>query len=70
MQHLDIQIEHWPLDRLAPSEMNPRTHTAEQVGQLATSIREFGFVNPILVGADGSIIAGEPGPDYSHKGGL
>src|ERR1700681_1049999 len=56
---LEIQIENWPLDRLIPSDANPRTHTREQVAQIAASIREFGFVNPILVGVDGGIIAGE-----------
>jgi DNA modification methylase len=59
MRNSDIQIERWPLDRLIPSDANPRTHTAEQVVQIAGSIREFGFVNPILTGPDGRIIAGE-----------
>src|ERR1017187_2838864 len=56
---LEIQIERWPVDRLVPSDGNPRTHSPEQVAQIASSIREFGFVNPILVGTDGGIIAGE-----------
>src|SRR5437868_1305259 len=56
---LVIQIELWPVDRLIPSDLNPRTHSREQVAQIAASIREFGFVNPILVGPDGEIIAGE-----------
>ncbi len=47
------------MDRLIPSDVNPRTHSSEQVAQIVASIREFGFVNPILVGADGGIIAGE-----------
>jgi ParB-like chromosome segregation protein Spo0J len=52
------RIEMWPLDRLAPYERNARTHSAEQVAQIAASIQEFGFTNPILVdGADG-ILAG------------
>ena len=59
MKNLDIQIEHWPVDRLILSDVNPRTHPPEQVEQIAAAIREFGFVNPILVGADGKIIAGE-----------
>jgi ParB/RepB/Spo0J family partition protein len=59
VRNLDIQIERWPVDRLIPSDVNPRTHSPEQVAQLAASIREFGFVNPILVGPDGGIIAGE-----------
>lgn len=48
----------WPLDRLRPYERNARTHSPEQVAQIAASIQEFGFTNPILVdGADG-ILAG------------
>jgi ParB/RepB/Spo0J family partition protein len=59
MTNLKIEIESWPVDRLTLSDANPRTHTPEQVAQIAASIQEFGFVNPILVGADGKIIAGE-----------
>src|SRR5713226_2542733 len=59
LKTLEIQIERWPVDRLTPSEVNPRTHSREQVAQIAASIREFGFVNPVLVGQDGGIIAGE-----------
>lgn len=52
------RIELWPLDRLRPYERNARTHSPEQVAQIAASIREFGFTNPLLVdGADG-ILAG------------
>ena len=52
------RIEMWPLDRLRPYERNARTHSPEQVAQIAASIQEFGFTNPILVdGADG-ILAG------------
>jgi DNA modification methylase len=54
----DLQIQRWPLDRLIPYARNPRTHSEEQVAQIAASIAEFGFVNPVLVGADGVIIAG------------
>ena len=54
----DIQIAQWPVDRLVPYARNSRTHSEEQVAQIAASIAEFGFVNPILVGADGTIVAG------------
>jgi DNA modification methylase len=37
---------------------NPRTHSPKQIQQIANSIREFGFVNPILIDADGGVIAG------------
>ena len=59
MKNLEIEIKHWPIARLSPSPTNPRTHSPEQVAQIAGSIQQFGFVNPILVGADGKIIAGE-----------
>src|ERR1017187_6780613 len=54
-----LEIERWPVDRLIPSDANPRTHTPEQVALLAASIQAFGFVTPILVGPEGGIIAGE-----------
>ena len=57
--NLEIQVKRWPVDRLILSGINPRTHSPEQVAQIAASIREFGFVNPILVGPDGELIAGE-----------
>src|ERR1035441_6976536 len=55
----EIQIEFWLVDRLVPSDVDPRTHPPEQVAQIGASIREFGFISPILVGPDGGIIAGE-----------
>ena len=55
---MDLRIEHWPINQLIPYVRNPRTHTPEQVAQVAGSIAEFGFVNPILVGPDKVIIAG------------
>ena len=51
-------VEHWPLQRLIPYARNARTHDDGQVSQIAGSIAEFGFVNPILVGDDNVIIAG------------
>jgi ParB-like chromosome segregation protein Spo0J len=51
-------IEHWPTDRLRPNARNARTHSPEQVAQIAASIVEFGFVNPILVDSNAGIIAG------------
>jgi DNA modification methylase len=53
-----LQIEHWSVDRLIPYARNARTHSPEQVAQIAASIAEFGWTNPILVGADGVVIAG------------
>src|ERR1700733_9055953 len=52
------QIEQWPLDRLIPYARNPRTHSDNQIAQIAGSIAEFGFTNPILVDSKAGIIAG------------
>jgi len=52
------KIEQWPTDRLVPYARNARTHTQSQVAQIAASIAEFGFTNPILAGSDGVIVAG------------
>ena len=43
---------------LIPYVLNSRTHTEEQVGQIASSIREFGFTNPVLVDEENNVIAG------------
>lgn len=56
--NINIQIEQWPIERLRARTTNPRTHSDRQVVQLSASILEFGWTNPILVGADGDIIAG------------
>ena len=52
------RIEHWPLETLIPYAQNPRTHSDAQVAQIAASIAEFGFNNPILVDTKAGIIAG------------
>jgi len=46
------------VDSLIPYARNSRTHSSEQVGQIAASIKEFGFLNPIIVDGDNGIIAG------------
>lgn len=51
-------IELWPLERLKPYVRNARTHSDDQIEQIAASIREFGFTNPILVASDSGILAG------------
>jgi DNA modification methylase len=52
------EIERWSLDKLTPYARNSRTHSDEQVAQLAASIREWGWTTPVLVDEDGGIIAG------------
>ena len=52
------KIELWNIERLQPYEKNARQHSKEQVGQIAASIVEFGFLNPILVDSNDGIVAG------------
>ena len=52
------KVEPWPTTKLIPYARNARTHSDEQVAQIAASIVEFGFTNPVLAGSDGVIIAG------------
>ncbi|MCL4395455.1 MAG: site-specific DNA-methyltransferase, partial [Chloroflexi bacterium] len=54
----ELQVATWPVEKLIPYARNARTHSAEQVAQVAASIAEFGWTNPILTGADGIVIAG------------
>ena len=61
-----MKQKHWPADNvirrkvsaLVPYARNSRTHSPEQVDQIAASIKEWGFTTPILVDTDGQIIAG------------
>src|ERR1035437_4785006 len=55
---LPQSIELRPIDALLPYARNSRTHTAEQIEQIVRSISRFCWTNPVLVGADGVIIAG------------
>ena len=52
------KIELWSIERLQPYEKNARVHSKEQVGQIAASIVEFGFLNPIIVDSNDGIVAG------------
>ena len=56
MNHPDIEM--MPLAALKPWARNARTHSKKQVRQIANSIREFGFTNPVLVDVSGTILAG------------
>lgn len=51
-------VEMREVARLKPFPRNARTHSKEQVEQLAAAIREFGFTAPILISSDGEIRAG------------
>ena len=54
----ETKVEQVAIEKLIPYVNNSRTHSDEQVAQIAASIREFGFTNPVLIDADNGIIAG------------
>lgn len=54
----DLAIEYRPVSALIPYARNARTHSDSQVAQIAASIREFGWTNPVLVDGANGIIAG------------
>src|SRR6056297_4230389 len=65
-----LSIEHRPLVDLVPFANNARTHSEAQVAQIASSIREFGFNNPVLVDGANGIIAGHGRVMAARKLGL
>src|SRR5450759_1354838 len=66
----EIEIVNWPIESLIPSARNARTHSDAQVAQIAGSIKNFGFNNPVLAGPQGDIIAGHARVLAARKLGL
>lgn len=64
------KVEQWPIEKLVPYAKNSRTHSEEQVAQIAASIREWGFTTAVLVDESGSIIAGHGRVMAARKLGL
>ena len=54
----DLQVTYRDINGLIPYVNNSRTHSDEQVKQVAASIREFGFTNPVLIDENSTVIAG------------
>jgi ParB-like nuclease domain len=55
---LNLTVVYRPTNSIRPKPRNARTHSKKQVAEIAASIRQFGFSNPLLIGADGVLIAG------------
>ena len=64
------RYENVDIDKLIPYERNARTHSAEQVEKIARSIKEFGFINPVLIDGDFGIIAGHGRVEGAKKLGM
>jgi DNA modification methylase len=52
------KLEQVPIDKLVPYARNARTHSKEQIAQLRSSLREFGFVSPAVIDSDYNILVG------------
>lgn len=52
------RYENVPIEKLIPYKNNARTHSEKQIEKVANSIKEFGFINPILIDSEYGIIAG------------
>jgi len=65
-----MKIENIAIESLIPYARNSRTHSEEQVAQVAASIKEFGFTNPVLIDEQGGIIAGHGRTMAARKLGL
>jgi DNA modification methylase len=53
-----LNVLYLPIESLKPHPSNARTHSRQQIRQIARSIQFFGFTNPLLIGSDGTVIAG------------
>jgi DNA modification methylase len=65
-----LRVEYRSLEKLIPYARNARTHSEAQVAQIAASIKEFGWTNPVLVDGDNGVIAGHGRVLASRKLGI
>ena len=62
-KYLD-EIEYRSIDDLEPNPRNTRTHSGKQIRQIANSIKEFGFTNPVLSDEENQVERLEPGDSH------
>jgi ParB-like chromosome segregation protein Spo0J len=67
---LALKVAYLPIDQIRPSARNARTHGKKQIHKIASSLRTFGFVQPILIGDDGEVIAGHGRIEAARQLGL
>jgi len=65
-----LKLESIAIEKLIPYARNSRTHSDDQVAQIAASIKEFGFTNPVLIDKEDGIIAGHGRVMAARKLGL
>lgn len=64
------KLEYLPISKLSAYETNSRTHSKDQIAQIAASISEFGFTNPVLIDPENTIIAGHGRVEAAKQLGL
>ncbi|MGA2988756.1 MAG: site-specific DNA-methyltransferase [Terriglobia bacterium] len=64
---MPLKIEYWPISRIKRRPNNPRSHSAAQKRQIANSILEFNWTNPILVDGEGGLLAGHGRLDAAEE---
>lgn len=64
---MKLKIQYKPIQDLIPYARNSRTHSDAQVAQIAASIKEFGWTNPVLLDGENGIIAGHGRVMAAHK---
>ena len=64
------KLEILPIDTLTPYANNARTHSDDQIKKIQASLREFGFVNPVLIDANRGIIAGHGRIEAAKREGM
>jgi ParB-like chromosome segregation protein Spo0J len=70
MKNSNLKVEYRAIDTLIPYARNARVHSDDQITQIAASIKEFGFNNPILLDGEKGIIAGHGRYEAAKKLGL
>ena len=70
MNQTTLNLEYRQIEALIPYANNSRTHSDAQVAQIAASIREFGWTNPVLIDGENGIIAGHGRVFAARKLGL
>lgn len=58
VENMTSELQQVPISKLVPYVNNARTHSPEQIAKLRSSLREFGFINPVIIDRDFGIIAG------------
>ena len=58
MSKTTTEMQLVPIEKLVPYVNNARTHSPEQISKLRSSLREFGFINPVIIDRDYGVIAG------------